>query len=80
MKQRAKISETSIFNFLPPEEQKNTTLIPVNLWKRVKRHTRTGFFKHTVHKPTTSVADPEPYVFGPPISFYHQAKIVSFVM
>jgi hypothetical protein len=24
----------------------------------------------------TSVADPDPYVFGPPGSFYHEAKIV----
>jgi hypothetical protein len=42
--------------------------------KASNRQTRTGFFKHTVHKPRISVADPDPYVFGPPGSFYQKAK------
>jgi len=42
----------------------------------VKRHTRTGVFKRTVPKLRTGVADPDPYVFGPPGLFYHQAKLI----
>jgi hypothetical protein len=37
------------------------------------------FFNFSLAFVTTSVADPDqkyPYVFGPPGSFYHEAKIV----